>query len=56
MTELLQNASILTQGLVIALLGLLLVFAVLVLFFLSIRILGRVREKKSSDTSGPSAT
>jgi hypothetical protein len=46
MLKILQESDIMTQGFFIAGMGLLLVFAVLVLFFLSIRLLEKMGKKQ----------
>lgn len=48
MIENIREAGIMAEGTFIAGMGLILVFAVLVLFFLSIKILGKFGEKKNS--------
>ncbi len=49
MLDTIRNAGIMSQGVFIAVMGLLLVFSVLILFFFSIRILGKIGQKKKAD-------
>lgn len=49
MLKTLQDSGIMTQGFFIAVMGLLLVFAVLVLFFLSIRLLEKLGKKQNDE-------
>ena len=49
MLDMIRNADIMAKGWFVAVMGLLLVFAVLVLFFLSIRLLGKLGNKQNPE-------